>query len=296
LIFYFLRKPEIDNTQFTTTQPVKQMTTPTQTHITTFNDGVSSFLVSSVLTPLASWLATNKGCQCSVDEMMAALKVAAPAKTTGFPQAGNVPVQLPNIPGFATTAAPARGKRTQAVAHNGPTCRYQFARGAKRGQSCGEPCVELSPGQFADFCKSCIKKKAAQNAAGGGATTTTTAAQGAAQNGQAELQVVPIKDKPGYFKSVGTNFIIRQLDDGAVIAIAVEVDGGATRPLTAAEKDMAEKMGVGVRTDEEDAAEQEQEKVKTTPTPVQTVPNVPKIPTLAGLQAGLPAVPQAGRS
>lgn len=269
------------------------MTTPTQTHITTFNDGVSSFLVSSVLTPLAAWLASNKNCQCSVDEMMAALKVAAPTKAAGFPQAGNVPVQLPNIPGFATTAAPARGKRAQATTHNGPTCRYQFARGAKRGQLCGEPCIETSPGQYADYCKSCIKKKAAQNA-GGGAPAATTTAQGGAQGGQAELQVVPVKDKPGYFKSVGTNFIIRQLDDGAVVAIAVEIDGGATRPLTAAEKDMAEKMGVGVRTDDEDAAEQEQEKVK--PTPVQTVPNVPKIPTLAGLQAGIPAVPQAARS
>lgn len=267
------------------------MATPTSTHLATFNDGVSTLLTTSVLTPLSTWLAANKNCQCSVEELMTALKVTAPTKPVGFPQAGNVPVQMPNIPGFAANSAPSRAKRGQAATHTGPTCRYQFARGLKRGQLCGESCVETAPGQYADFCRSCIKKKAAQNNVGG----NPTAPQGNSTNlsGQGEITVVPLKDKPGYFKSTGTNFIIRRLDDGAVIAVGVEESDGTTRPLNASEKEMADKMGVGVQVDDSETPEEKEKEEKEESPSVKNTPNVPKVPNLGGLQVGIPALPQA---
>lgn len=238
------------------------MATTPNTHIANFNEGVSSFCIQNVLTPLCAWLSKEKNCTVSIDEMMTALNVQAPARQHGFPPAANVQIQMPQIPGLlaaggaAATAAggaggSGRGKKVAAPT-NGPTCQYVFIRGAKKNQMCAEPCIDGS-----QFCKSCIKKKA--GGAGGGpagtaAPSTPTAGGGgfvgvqgaqAAPATQNELQAVPIKDKPGCFKTIPDGFLIQQHANGSIIAIGIEV-GGVVRTLNDSEKKRAEDLGIQI--------------------------------------------------
>ena len=225
----------------------------TNTQMTSFQQGVAEYVVHNILTPISTWLAEHKKCTCSVDELMAALQVPSSARSA---------IPAPAGAGFPTfnppaASAPTTTTRTKkSVAHDGPKCQYKFVRGARKDQLCEEPVV---PGTM--FCKACSKKKNAIATAGGSASSSSTqtggfntakaapAAPATQASGTTDVMVLPIKDKPGFFKTTEGNFIVQSLSDNVIVARGID-ENGTIRPMTEAERTRAEALGFSV--DEED--------------------------------------------
>lgn len=266
------------------------------TPLSNFSQSVSSLLVNGVLTPLATWLAKEKNTTVTVDEMMGVLNIPAQAKA----MPGPAPIQMPNLPNFlaGATATPATAtaggsgrKKASGAPYNGPTCQYVFVRGAKKNQTCGEPCIENS-----NFCRACAKKKSAGGPGTGSSANATTPAQGFAPvsgtahvadvptpsgDETAGLQVMALPNRPGYYRTVKEGFIIQQQPDGAIVATAIDVNG-VVRPLNDEEKRKAATLGIGVIDDPTPA-----------PAPAAPAPATVKVPGLPAI-AGFPQIPQLG--
>ena len=275
------------------------------TPLSNFSQSVSSLLVNEVLAHLVAWLAKEKNLTVTVDEMMGVLNIPSQAKMPA-----PAPIQMPNLPNFlagpGATTAPAgtaggsgRKKASASGApYNGPTCQYVFVRGAKKHQTCGEPCIEGS-----NFCRACAKKKSAggpgTGGSGGGATTAPTqgfapapshAPEAPTGDETAGLQVMALPNRPGFYRTVKEGFIIQQQPDGAIVATAIDVNG-VIRPLNEEEKRKASTLGIGFIDDPATP-------VAPAPAPapaVAKVPGLPQIPQLGTSPAGIvvAAIPRA---
>lgn len=284
------------------------------TPLSNFSQSVSSLLVNEVLTPLATWLAKEKNLTVTVDEMMGVLNIPSQAKAPA-----PAPIQMPNLPNFLSgsgagagsgatattgTAGGSGRKKASGAPYNGPTCQYVFVRGAKKHQTCGEPCIEGS-----NFCRACAKKKSAGGpgtGSGAGPAATTGSAQGfapvpsqapeaSAGDETAGLQVMALPNRPGFYRSVKEGFIIQQQPDGAIVATAIDVNG-VVRPLNDEEKRKAATLGIGFIDDPAQVQAQVQAPTQAPSPAVAKVPGLPQIPQLGvaptGLTAGI-AIPRA---
>lgn len=239
------------------------------THMTNFQDAVAQYCVQCVLHPLSLWLVANKNCQVSTDEMMAALQIPSSARVA-IPMSNTSSSFNTPAGASAPVASSSKAKKsaTAAADYNGPTCTYKFIRGVRKDHLCGEPCL---PGEV--FCKQCFKKKSGGNGgtnSGGAATSSSTGGfVNNAKSSQAPAQqdvtvnVQPIKDRPGFFRSTDDNIILQQLPNGDVVARGIE-ENGVTRRLTAEERASAEKRGFSVDDAESSPA--------ATPAPTSAVP------------------------
>jgi len=272
---------------------------------TTLRDALSTvtndFFINHVSTQLCDWLKTNKGVECSPQEICSVFSVSYTPKSSmsGLPQAASMATQMPNLPGYyqGTGASPAPkkstggGRKKAPSDPNGPKCTYLFQRGDKKGQLCGLPVAQDGTAGGEQFCKACLKKKTVQGKVkdgdGGKSTVQPPVVPGGmvpvpeqseASDGNT-IRAVPIEGHSDLYKDQDFGWILRQLPDGAIVALSVE-ENGVQRPLTAAEKKNAQLRGISVM----DSPPQAAPVVPTVPTvpqvgkmPVSTIPTIPSV-------------------
>ena len=241
--------------------------------INSFTESVSNLVISTIL-PVISYKCEQKGIKYSVEEMTEDL-----CRAVNLPKPHNnsngVQIQMPNMPnipsflkgtGAATPssakgAGRGRGRKKVEVATTvmGKTCSYEFTRGGRQGNLCGEPVVDGT-----DYCKDCLKKKNVQQKMGKGPTVTSsllhppTIPNTLVQTGQIpkqkqqeehekeiEIEVSEIEGRPGLYREMQHNFIIQQSPNGTLLAIKIS-DNGVERDLTDEEKKTAVNMGLAV--------------------------------------------------
>lgn len=128
--------------------------------INAFTNGVNSLCINVILGPLSEWLKETHKIEVSVNELTNILDL--PFKNNF--QIGTAPLQFPNLPPFLGGTVPSQKEPRQrkvapvALSPQGDarTCQYIFQRGQKKGEMCGEMCIDGS-----NFCKRCITKKGA---------------------------------------------------------------------------------------------------------------------------------------
>ena len=284
---------------------------------------VSDFFVNHVANHLSEWLKTNKSVAVTPEEVCSAFGVAYTPRSTmaGLPQSANMPTQMPNLPGYfaGTGTSPSAGgkgagkaagggggggRKKAPVDPNGPKCIYAFQRGNKKGDVCGEPVAGGGVTGGDQYCKSCLKKKTVQGKVVGGSSSRSTVQPPNVPNGMVSIpdddeptetadntiNVVPISGEPNMFKEVNHGFILRQDQDGTVVALSVEMADGSQRNLTADEKRTAQVLGLSfLDSPQQVAAPQSVPTIPTVPSVPQTVPSVPQaVPSI-------PTVPQVGQ-
>ena len=263
-IFQLIQKLMIEKNFFWRKQKTANMATTTLKDL--LSSQVSDFLVNHASACLCDWLRTNKGVECTPQELCCAFGVTYTPRATmaGLPQAANMTPQMPNV-GYMTgvSASPRKatggGRKKTPADPNGPKCSYQFQRGDKKGQVCGLPVANNGEPGGDQYCKQCLKKKTVQTnvkpGAGGGSkkmvpppmapggmVSVPDQEQGGDNN---TIKAVPIEGHPGMFKDLETGFILKQEQDGSIIALGVDT-GNSQRPLTHDEKRQAHARGLGV--------------------------------------------------
>lgn len=174
------------------------------THLDSFSEGVSKYLALAVLPIIKDYLA-KKGLTVSVDELLDSLKAPRPSHTQAFDQ------EVSRSTGGTSTVnnetKSTSVKRTKGDP-NGPTCRYIFTKGQKKGDYCGAPCAPGNP----ERCKSCARKKN-----GGTATTSSavTEANGVLEPASSEniLDAISVDDRKGLFRESHMNILFQQVGD-----------------------------------------------------------------------------------
>jgi len=244
------------------------------THLTSFNEAITSFCINYILTPLSSSIEHSKGYKISVDEMINLLNINSTASTPvpRPPTINNVPtLQMPNIPNFlkGNVTTPnktnkiqqGRGRKKTIPSPPNPNatpCPYIFQRGDRKGQMCGEPSTDSS-----QFCRNCLKKRGVQQVLTSGGSSTTSSqvkaptipgslstSSSSTQPIQKELEVINIPGRQAMFKELKHGFIVRQMPDGTIIALKIEDGNGGERNLTDDEKKLANSMGIATPIDD----------------------------------------------
>lgn len=246
-----------------------------------FQNTICEYVDLNILNPIINFLAKEKNTQVTIEELRTVLQLPvttpSPMRVSGVPQAGVVPVQAPSLNNFMAMTGKASARKKDKMPHNGPTCTYKFKRGDKKGQVCGEPCVEGS-----EFCKHCIKNKTATgNTATAKETTpmvptmdTKAVSKPNNDSTSGELSVVPYKNQSGFFKTVQHGFIVKQMDGNQIVATGVE-ENGKVRPLNDNEKKIAYDIGIAIL--ENEAPPQDP---------------IPKINPLIGSNITIPTIPK----
>jgi len=269
-----------------------------------FSTTVTDCFVNQVSSHLSEWLKTNKSVDVSAQDICEAFNVPFTPRPsmTGLPQAANMPTQMPNIPGYfqgsGASASPAgrRGGRKKAPRDpNAPTCVYQFQRGNKKGQVCGEQVAQDGRPGAEEYCKNCLKKKTVQNRINSGSSSKSSVQppvlpggmvsvpEQSSSSAENTIDAVPIDGHNDLFMDLKNNFILKQYEDGSLVALAVE-EKGHQRDLTAEEKVTAQALGLCILD---------------TPSPAPAVQSVPTIPTVAATDTvaaipSIPTIPQVG--
>ena len=276
----------------------------------TLRDSLSSvtndFFVNHVTTQLCDWLKTNKSVECTPQELCAVFNVSYTPKVSmsGLPQAASMSTQMPNLPGYyqGTGASPAPrktgagggGRKKAAADPNAPKCSYLFQRGNKKGEVCGEPVAQDGTAGGEMYCKGCLKKKTVQGKVkdgdGGKSTIQPPIVPGgmvsipehSEDSSDNTIKAVPIEGHPDMFRDEENGWILRQMPDGAIVALAVE-ENGSQRPLNAAERKSAQLKGISLM---DSPPQTVPTVVPTVPTIPQAskIPSVPSIPTIPSIQ------------
>lgn len=285
----------------------------TNTLKTSFSTTVSDFLVNHVATHLSDWLQNNKEVECTPEELCTVFGCSYTPRTgmVGLPQSANMPTQMPNLPGYfqGTGASPTLsgkggggggkggGRKKSPVDPNGPKCVYAFQRGNKKGDVCGDPVAGSGQVGGDQYCKNCLKKKTVQSKVVSGPGGRSTVQPPVVPNGMVSinddededgeetatdntLNVVPIQGQPNMFKELNHGFIVRQEQDGTIVALYVE-DNGNQRSLTADEKRTAQVLGLSF-------LDSPQVSVS-----AKSVPTIPTVPSVSNHSVPtIPTVPQ----
>lgn len=271
---------------------------------TTLRDTLSSvtneFFINHVSTKLSDWLKTNKDVECSPEELCSVFSVTYTPRSSmaGLPQAASMATQMPNLPGYyqGTGASPSSkkstggGRKKATTDPNGPKCTYLFQRGDKKGQLCGLPVAQDGSTGGEQFCKGCLKKKTVQGKVkdgdGGKSTVQPPVVPGGMvsvpeqsdSSSENTIRAVPIEGHSDLYKDQDYGWILRQLPDGAIVALSVE-ENGTQRPLTAAEKKNAQLRGISVMDSP----------------PQSAVPVVPSVPSVGKMPvSSIPTIPSVG--
>ena len=246
---------------------------------------VESFC-SSYSNHLSAWLAEKKSIDISPDELCEAFGIAFRApQTPSVPSGASVQTKMPNLPDYysgtgAAVTPKKKGGRTKKTADpNSAICKYITTRGKTPGKRCETPVAGDGSTGADEYCKACLKKAAVIKLLSEGSSTKTTVqppvlpgstveiSEDNTTQTNEELQVVQIQ--PGVFREVKHGFILRQQEDGNVVAYAIEEQEGVTRDLSDSEKKVALAMGIQV--------------INTN-----TIPQIPQIPQVQSLK--LPSV------
>lgn len=272
----------------------------------TLRDSLSSvtndFFINHVTTHLCEWLRNNKDVECTPQELCSAFNVQYVPKVSmsGLPQAASMSTQMPNLPGYfqGTGASPVPkktggGRKKTAADPNAPKCSYLFQRGNKKGEVCGEPVAQDGTSGGEMYCKGCLKKKTVQGKVkdgdGGKSTVQPPMVPGGMvsipeqsdDSSENTIKAVPIEGHPDMFRDEEHGWILRQMPDGAIVALSVE-ENGSQRPLNAAERKSAQLKGISLM---DSAPQPVASVVPTVPTiPTNKIPSIPSIPTIPSIQ------------
>ena len=217
-----------------------------------FERGVSEYLRQLVFPAIVQG-AQGKGIALTVEDLVGWLALPAPQNSlpTGAPNMPAIPGFLAGTGATSSGATPAGGRRRKPTEPVDPAnqCKYFFTRGGKKGQQCEGAIQEFG------YCKDCLKKKTVKDAI---AKDTGSAAQmqppnlpntvtppNSAQPVKKEFSVEEIEGEPGVYRDVNYGFIVRQLPDTTIIAIAREIDG-ARKALTVDDHGLARELGLGI--------------------------------------------------
>lgn len=231
-----------------------------------FSTIVTDYFINHVSTHLSSWLQENHNVEVTPEDICGAFSVPYAPKTPshGYPAAASVGTQMPNIPGYFqnTGAAPAKKtrKKTTKADPNGPKCIYVFQRGKanKKGTTCGQPVDGGGDPGSDQYCKQCLKKKTVQKIIYGGDGDKKTVQPTNLPGGMVEvpetttedstttINAVPIEGRPNVYYDQDNGFVLEQLDDGSLVALAMRERDGTERPLTTDEKQTAQLLGMSL--------------------------------------------------
>ncbi len=228
-----------------------------------FEEGISALVIGTILPLISDCLLRERQVQVTPEEMIQWLELPVSA-----PRTPNIPgaFQVPNAfrtPTGSTPTTTTRSVRRKEPDANAPRCVYVFQRGIKRGQPCGEAAV---PGT--QYCKNCARKKGVQAVVNGGAppanptrgsaqTSTNSRSQPQQQQQQQQIDVVGLPGRVGYYKVLDTGLIIRQLEGGDVMAVAILDAEGNECPLSEDDKILANNSGFLVEENPEDQSNQD---------------------------------------
>lgn len=266
-----------------------------------FSSSITDFYVNHVSTHLCDWLKTNKGIECTQEELCDAFGIEYTPRSNmaGLPQAASMGTQMPNLPGYyhGTGASPSRrggGRKKNPPDPNAPKCVYQFQRGNRQGQVCGEPVSQSGEPGSNEYCKGCLKKKTVQSRIKSGSADKSVVRPPVLPGGMVAVQdqekaseektidAVPLDGHSDLFKDLEHHFILKKLEDDSLIAIGVE-ENGNHRPLTADEKTTAQSLGLSIMSNGDELPEA---------VPDQTIPTIPTVPQVSQTTPTVPAVPQ----
>ena len=260
------------------------MTTIKNTFEETVKTTVNNFC-NTISHQLSTWLKENKDSECSPEEICKALDVPY-RPPSGLPSGATIQTQMPNLPSYyaGTGVSPKKkgGRTKKPVDPNLPICEYTLKRGKNPGQRCSNQVSgTASPG--ADrFCKQCLKKTAVKSLLEEESEKTTVQppllpgntveVTNQEETKSEELSVVPIDGREGVFREVNHGFIVRQEDDGSIVAFEID-DSGTFRKLNETEKKIAEGLGLQVISEKVEEKVEEEKVEEVTP----TVPEVPQV-------------------
>lgn len=237
------------------------------------------YLRNCFLSRIVSGLAQHKKIDVTVDELVAWLQLPDIKNLNPPPiSIGNI---NPPIPPFLRGTGvvvnngkklpqnSARGRRklptTNSVEVELPPCKYVFQRGTRRGQQCNEPSDPTGNG----YCKNCLKKQSVKNdstqktlspnlsvhipAIPDGMMVSSCDDEINESDETISINVVPLPGAgPGMFIEESHKFVLQQLPNRNIFAIAVQISPDEERDLTDEEKRIAESMGflIGNETNE----------------------------------------------
>jgi hypothetical protein len=217
-------------------------------------ESFQNFLVSSILSPLSTWLTSEKNISVSVEELLDVLKIQSGPQRSATNSSPTSLVQSTLAP---TKAKPKSKPPSKEQVSGGPTCKYVFKRGEFKGKECGKPAASGS-----DFCDQCGKKsnKTAEDKKGSdGVEKTKTKAETKTLVGftnsiakKPEKLKVELREaggQPNTFIDIQTNIVVKKITDGekvVYVAIGLQEESGF-RTLTEDEKKEATKRGFSLQ-------------------------------------------------
>jgi hypothetical protein len=163
---------------------------------------------------------------------------------------------LPNYYSGALTPSKKKGGRTKKNTDpNAPKCEYTLSRGDNEGKRCDNNiCGEEGVFGSDRFCKQCLRKAAVKKilekpndkpvVKPPTREGDSIACNNKSESKQAELEVVEIEGRPGFFREKNNGFIVEQTEDGNIIAHKVENEDGVERDLNDNEKAIAINLGL----------------------------------------------------
>lgn len=189
---------------------------------------ISPIIVDGIVNPIVKYL-LSKGITVTTQELLNALQV--PVTIVAPP-----PIQVASSSSSGETISKAR-KRTVTDTDPDTHCKYVFTRKTKeyeKGQQCNKPCVM---GQ--EFCPDCITRKIPSK------KKEDLPAEKPAKK-ELQVEVVPLTDKPGFFREVNNNFYIQRMDNNQAMVLGVFDESDRIRTLTNEEKGIAFEKGFKV--------------------------------------------------
>lgn len=225
-------------------------------NLESFNTQIQSLVANLVISPLVTWLQTEKKVDVTAEELFEVLRIPKTQKplTVVQPNSSQPPIPLSTLGtgsvSFTETKRVARpkSKGTQPTIDNytGPTCKYTFKRGENKGLACGKP---VSSGEY---CDACNNKKTTTARTSESKKTAVAEEKSPAQTGFTNTSVpkrteelskkkkkIELREvSPNTYLDVQTNFIVKKVVDKEntiYVAIGVQEEKGF-RTLTEEEK------------------------------------------------------------